>query len=323
MAPQATLCDLPNELLISILSQLPTRSLLPLVAVSHRFYSLVLRILKQRLKRVTSSPDLRIFLECYQPALILSTPFLSCDYLYTDGLDDVATEEEGEENAPGSLKATKSLSTTLSGVYSHFRPVVSEENRRGRARPPRRRQSQQREGEEVAAPEEKEEDTRYAQDVYLGSGELFSQLCTVTNLVHVGSRPGILLGHVNVSDGLIRVWRDWLAARAAEQDCNGEESVLWADAACTVGVRFRVTEKDIRAEHPVLVASDEELPVAYRLEFEELLLRTNTLLVMAERSEVQEPPTEGFTYGARGLASYPTLYLYFPETAPTGYFMPH
>jgi fructose-specific phosphotransferase system component IIB len=72
-----------------------------------------------------------------------------------------------------------------------------------------------------------------------------------------------------------------------------DSAVLWADAARDVGVRFRVTEKDIRGQHPVLVASDEQLPVAYRLEFEELVVRSSTLLAMVEKSEVQQVAAEG------------------------------
>lgn len=250
----------------------------------------MLRVLKQRLNRATSSPDLRMILECYHPAAILTTPYLCCNYLYTDSLDsvDVQAGSVGEQSSPALPK-----SGCLKGVYSHFRPVLPEENRRGRERHPRRRRSQQQQQEEAAA-DVKQAETRYAQDIYLDSGELFSQLCTVTNLVRLGPKPGMFLSHVNVSDGLIRVWRDWLAARAAEEGSGSEEdALLWADPAHTVGLRFRVTEKDIRSEHPVLVASDEELPVAYRLEFEELLLRTSTLLVMVDKSEMQEPPPEG------------------------------
>ena len=193
---------------------------------------------------------------------------------------------------------------------------MQDENRRGRARYPRRRQEQQQQNggghdgtngqassqpPEEAAVEEKQQLAR--QDLYLDSGELFSQLCTVTNLVRVGPRPGLFLSHVNVSDGLVRAWRGWLAAQASatssatrgqgEGGGNGEGSVLWADTSHTVGVRFGVSEKDIRGEHPVLVASDEELPVAYRLEFEELLVRASTLLMMVEKSEVQEVAPEG------------------------------
>jgi hypothetical protein len=136
-------------------------------------------------------------------------------------------------------------------------------------------------------------------DVYLDEDESFAQLCTITNLVRMGPKPDLFRSHINVSDGVIRVWRDWLAAQASgssgqEGSGGGEGGILWADAARDVGVRFRVAEKDTPGQQqPVLVASDEQLPVAYRLEFEELLVRSSTLLVMMEAAEVKEVAAEG------------------------------
>jgi hypothetical protein len=134
-------------------------------------------------------------------------------------------------------------------------------------------------------------------DVYLDPDELFSQLCTVPKLVQMGPKPGLFGSHVNVVDGLIRVWRDWLAAQASRQATIGggahDEPVLWADSDRDVGLRFRITEKDVRGEQDVLVARDDELPVAYRLEFEELLVRSSKLLEMVEKSEAREAQTEG------------------------------
>jgi hypothetical protein len=40
--------------------------------------------------------------------------------------------------------------------------------------------------------------------------ESFAQLCTITNLVRMGPKPGLFRSHINMSDGVIRVWRDWL-----------------------------------------------------------------------------------------------------------------
>lgn len=276
---------------------------------------MTLRILKQRLQRATSLPDRRLILECYHPSAKLSTPYLYCTYLYTDSLDGVGEAgPEARETDPSSPRPV--TLGGLRGIYSHFRPVVQDENRRGRARYPRRQSGVHGAPGQPAeagssqpqrpAPEAEveAEETRPWHDVYLDEGELLSQLCTVTNLVRLGPRPGLFRSHVNVSDGLIRLWRDWLAEQAAVTASGGggggggddhkdSDSVLWADAACNVGIRFRVAEKDISGEHPVLVGSDEQLPAAYRLEFEELLVRTSTLLMMAEKSEVQGDAAEG------------------------------
>lgn len=142
-------------------------------------------------------------------------------------------------------------------------------------------------------------------DVFLDESELFSQLCTVTNLVKVGPKPGLFLSHVNVGDGLIRVWRQWLSVQAARcvagaettgagagSDSADREHILWADAAKQVGLRFRVCEKS-DGPRPVLALSDEDLPVSYTLEYEELLVRTTQLLLSVEKSNVQEVTSSG------------------------------
>lgn len=85
--------------------------------------------------------------------------------------------------------------------------------------------------------------------------------------------------------GLIRVWRGWLAGRAA-----GDASappVLWADAAEDVGVRFGVVEREGTTRQAVLVAAEEDCPVSYRVEFTEVLVRTRRLLGKLERSETE------------------------------------
>lgn len=127
--------------------------------------------------------------------------------------------------------------------------------------------------------------------MFLDEGELFSQLCTVTNLVKMGPKPGLFLSHVNIGDGLIRVWRDWLAAQART---SAPAPILWADARQTVGVRFRVTEREQTGlAAALLVEVSDEMPVAYRLEFDEVVVRAGRLLLMAEKSEQQEVTTSG------------------------------
>ncbi|KAH6856306.1 cyclin-like F-box protein [Chaetomium sp. MPI-CAGE-AT-0009] len=299
-----TLDSLPNELLISILSQLPTSSLLPLATVSRRIYSVTLRIVKQRLNHATSQPDQRLMLECYHPSEKLYTPYLYCNYLSTDSFASA-------ERKPGSG------SSGLGSIYTHFRPVEQDEDRPRRATRGFRQHHHTTDATSNDSNSSAQEQ-RPSTDVYLDDDESFAQLCAVTNLVRMGPRPGMFRSHVNVSEGVLRVWRDWLAAQATggrrrggeqlqaeeggdeggegdnDSDDHGDgDGVLWADASRDVGVRFRVTEKDIRGQHPVLVASDEQLPVAYRLEFEELLVRATTLLLMVEKSEVQEFAAEG------------------------------
>lgn len=297
----------PRQLLISILSNLPTRSLLQLASVNRHFYSITLRIVKQRLHRATSLPDRRLILECYPPSEKLYTPYFYCDFLYTDSLGGQDDEGAAQDPPPEQPTADR---RGLGEIYSHFRPIDHREHRR-RTRRTRRRNHPQGSSSSSSAStsttpaaaaaggETKKATPLPFIDVYLDSDDHSSPLCAVTSLVRVGPKPDLFLSHVNFSDEVIRVSRDWLARRAGRalasllaerrgETARDEEAVLWADAARTVGLRFRVWEKDDFwdwEDYYVLMANDEEVPVAYRLEFEELLLRTGTLLMMVEEEE--------------------------------------
>lgn len=261
----------PPKILLAILDFFRTAYLLPLAAINHRFSSLVLRIIHQRLIRSALLPNHRLILECYHPSAKLSTPYLFCDHLFTSGLD------------------ATSPTLTLAGLrsaYSHFRPVAQDENQRARRRYPRT-------ATEGAPPPPPVEPP--TQDIFLDESESLSQLCTVTNLV---PKPGLFLSHVNIGEGVVRVWRDWLAAQAHAQNRDGGGApILWADALQSVGVRFRVRRREGEWLHapPVLVAAgeEEEMPVAYRLEFVEVVVRAGELLLGLERSEEQGVTTSG------------------------------
>ncbi len=258
-------------------------------------------MLKQRLHYAIAAPDHRLMLECYPPSEKLYTPYLYCNYLYTDSFAGVEAEAEGTP-AVATGHHDPHPAGGLRGIYSHFRPVEHDENPARRARYSQRRHSS------VSSTASSTTTTttnhppslavdRPAVDVYLDDDESFSQLCTTTNLVRLGPKPGLFRSHVNVGDGVVRVRRDWLAAQvsgAVQGDDDGGDGILWADATRDVGVRFRVTEKEEAGrERPVLVGSEELVAVAYRLEFEELVVRSSTLLVMVERSEVREVAAEG------------------------------
>ncbi|KAK1783087.1 hypothetical protein QBC45DRAFT_153662 [Copromyces sp. CBS 386.78] len=339
MGPTSAMDSLPNEILNDILDLLPTRALLPLVRVNSHFYSVALHILHQRLLQAAALPEHRLILECYHPSAKLSTPYLYCDYLRTDKLGELGAGPNGDEETHG--PEPEPTLAGLKGLYSHFRPVVQEENRRPRLRYPRRSQQQQANNNNNGAPStEPVEDHRPSEEVFLDEGELFSQLCCTTNLVKVGPKPGFFLSNVNVSDGVMRVWRSWLSdqtktptssvsssasssttdlhsskreAAAAEKapeespeerlarlaKAKAARAVLWADSERNVGVRFRVVEKPTddyvnnrhyRREQPLLVPADEaydedERPVAYQLEFDEVLVRSSRLLFMMQKSE--------------------------------------
>lgn len=320
----AGLYSLPNELLLHILAPFPTTSLLPLTTVSHRLHALILRILHNRLLLAANLRDHTLLLECYHPSAKLTEPPLYCRYLGTDGLDDVLETEDSssyngtiaEENNPvGRLG-------DMTNLYSRFRP-----HRRASdpSAPPRRARPGDVPGsrthalatsrEKQHAPSELGEEERVRQILSLDSHELFTQLCAVINLAKAGPRNGLFLSFVEVEDGILRVWRDWLGRTAGPDGgwseaqvaireekvegaegssrLNDEERILWIGTAQNVGIKLRIRERRFRRENAILVAVDEDVAVSYDIEYEELLVRTSHLLLMIERSLVQQQNHSG------------------------------
>lgn len=264
----------PLQILIQVLSPLTTLQLLPLARINRRFHDLTLRIIHTRLTDAAWLPDHELILECYHPSAKISTPYLHCDYLGTDGLEGYTEDED------------KQLTLSqMHNLYSRFRPVVQEENRRGRVRYPAASGSAQAVEDELTA----------SVTVHLDDGEMFSQLCAVTNLVKTGPRRGLFLSHVNVNDGVVRVFRRWLAARTAmgAEGASDQDPILWTDRHKTVGIKFRVQQDDIATGRSVLWADDDDPSVSYTLFYEELLVRTSELLLEVEKSEAQEVTSTG------------------------------
>lgn len=212
-------------------------------------------------------PDHELILECYHPSAKLSTPYLHCDYLGTDGLAGYDEDEERQLTFG-----------QLHNLYSRFRPVVQEENRRARARYP------------SAGGMQLNDDDTASITVHLDEGEMFSQLCAVTNMVKTGPRRGLFLSHVNINDGVVRVFRRWLIARAAGE--GEDEPILWTDRYKTVGLKFRVQE-NVDQRPALWSEDDEDPPLSYTLVYEELLVRTSRLLLNVEKSEDQEVMSTG------------------------------
>lgn len=151
----------------------------------------------------------------------------------------------------------------LRRLYSSFKPVFAPENRsvrRGRRRPTE------------AQPSEDVNDDTATQDVNLDDGELFSQLCAAINLVKEGPRSGLFISHVNLVDGVVRVFRKWLAEAASKQDPSqsGPENILWVDKNNDVGIRFSVSLAPSETM-PLISGPDDDPPVHYKLVYEGLI----------------------------------------------------
>ncbi|KAI6785233.1 uncharacterized protein J7T54_006875 [Emericellopsis cladophorae] len=248
---------LPNEIMVAILDPFATTELLPLAAVCNRFHLVITRLLYRRLVNVSSLPSNDLILECYHPSAKITTPYLACRHL--------GTSTRGDEIRKGDHVEASDLKR----MYSSFKPVIAEENRRHRL-----------DGEVV--------DDTATEMISLDEGSLFSQLCAQINLVKVGPRPGLFTSCVPMSEGVIRTWREWLAQEA---DGRGD-GILWLGTDQGVGLRFRVTH-GASDRMPVISGPDDYPPITYRLEYQELIVRTRKLLIAAEEAEVQHFSNSG------------------------------
>ncbi|KAG4437931.1 hypothetical protein IFR05_006601 [Cadophora sp. M221] len=276
---------LPNEILMSMLSTFRTLELLPLTLTSHRFHSLIVRILHHRLLETAQLKDHKLILECFHPSTKLSTPYLFCDFIGTHPLNSSSGETYEDDSVMGKL-------AKLNTLYSHFQPLKPDSDRRiVRSHPA---------GGSFSMPNGlvDQHDRFVCQNIHLESHELFSQLQTITSLVKVGPKRGLFLSSVNIGDSIMRIWRDWLADRARPVVCSGDgersgetnkergDRLRWADNNETVGLRLRVVEREEAT--PVLVRKDEDPPVSYTLQYEELVIKTTQLLLLVEQSIDQE-----------------------------------
>lgn len=281
MAVQSTvgIGSLPNEILINILSLFPTLSLLPLTTTSHRVYDVILSIIHQRLLAAASIAGHQLILECYHPSAKFMTPYYNCEYLGTDSLEEVCEERCG---SLGKLR----------GMYSHFRPIQPEGDRKVWTPRPTGGWLQANLNEIVS-----QKEGLVCQDIDLESYELFCQLQSVVNVVRPGPKTGYFSSSTKISEGLMRVWRDWLAERSQKISSTSNEEhdkrLLWSSVKEDIGIRLRVVERtEIRP--PLLRGRGDEDPnVGYTLQYEELVVRSSQLLLKLEASLEREQNHEG------------------------------
>ena len=248
---------LPNEIITSIFSILPIKDLLTATLISKQLHVLAVCTLHHHLICLpTSTPSLELILEAYHPSAKITTPYLSCRHLGFKGLP--------EEVQPPL--------ESLASIYSCFRPVVTEENRQrrfrmlwpGAAAPP-------------AFNPDDIIDEEATEEVHLDDGELFSQLCVVTNVVKEGGKKGMFVKHVNISEDVMRIFRRWLNKHGAVDgdvqrknwDDVGldDDGVLWADLGKNIGLRFRVALASAE-RMPLISGPDDEPAVSYTMVYE-------------------------------------------------------
>lgn len=274
-------------MLLQVLGSFTTPALLSLSLVSHRFAALVHRVYHHRLTLAADLAPRSLLLECYHPSLRLVEEPLLCIPLGTPGLERISD----------SSKPPLERAVHFNALYSHFKPVrrAAENDPRAKMRHPAgdvpgsrtyadrgETSNLERAGAEASAhPEADETSAPITQKIHLDSSELFAQLTAVTSIVQIAPKSGLFLSVVNVSEGVIRMFRDWLSLQKQKEprqifapDTHPPSSIvdttnlLWVNDGMNVGVRFRVREKRLATSvaEPILVRADEDEAVNYDLD---------------------------------------------------------
>jgi hypothetical protein len=228
-----------------------------------------------------------LLLECYHPSAKLTEPPYFCSYLGTDGLS--LYEESGQHgNNVGRLGQ-------MYNMYSRFRPHRRDLEAGGRRVLPRPGDVP---GSRTfpGTVQDRYRGETVKQSLGLEAHELFTQLVAQTNLVKIGPRNGLFTCFVGVEEGVVRVWREWLgdvAAKGRMVDSNisqqtlkeGKDKevatnlselsldledprILWVSPAKNTGIRFKVKERRLRRDAPILIRTDEDMPVNYEIEYD-------------------------------------------------------
>ncbi|KAL5119190.1 hypothetical protein ACEQ8H_002900 [Pleosporales sp. CAS-2024a] len=300
------LYNLPNELLIHLFLHKTTPELLLLTTVSRRISTIILRILQNRLTATVELDPISLLLKCHQPSTKVFQPPYFCTYNGTVGLSLYATEAEDEENIGTRLKQMRNM-------YSRFRPHPREVDQNGKRVLPRRGDVPGSRTFPGAAKEEYKGKT-VKQTLSLEAHELFTQLVARINLVKLGPGHGLFTCIEEVEDGVIRVWKDWLADGATkDQSRRGAEvvenmdqdagclsnphikdvvlddcGILWVGEFKNTGIRFNVKQSTFRRDRPIPIRADEDMPVSYEIEYDEVFVRTSRLLLTLEQSMAKE-----------------------------------
>lgn len=309
---------------------MPTPDLLPLTVLSHRICNIILRILHNRLVAAAELESHSLLLECYHPSAKLTEPPYFCAYQGTDGLSLYENPCEPDRAAATRLGEMRQM-------YSRFRPHRRELEDGGR-RVARRPGDIPGSRTYPGTVQDKFSGEVVKQTVNLEGHELFTQLVAQVNLVKIGPYNGLFSAFVDVEEGVLRVWRNWLGEIAAKgnrvidtpkeeaEDVGGakegirkpderksgseNQRILWVSTARNTGIRFNVSERKLRRDTPILIRNDEDVPVSYDVEYDgelhtfadclqlliastELLIRTSHLLLMLEKSMVQEDNSSG------------------------------
>lgn len=257
------------ELLYTILEPLTTSVVLTISPTSRRVHALCVRLLHNRLSLASSLAQHVLYLEAYPPSAKLTAGGLYCASLGTPHLESVleSPDDAGKIGRLGTL-------------YSVFRPQRTEPRKRTSRRPgdiPGSRTFADPDPAQPPSRNDREKPDSIGETVSLDAHELFAQLCAVIHMVKIG-RQNQFTQLVEVCDGTIRVWRDWLKEQAEAKTQAGspdysivtqDQRILWVNKGKhTVGIRCSVKEKKWASANPVLVSNEDDIAVSYYVEFE-------------------------------------------------------
>jgi len=238
-----------------------------MILTSHRFHDLIIRIIEARLLKAATLEEHVLIFEVAHPST--NTQQL-CSQLYCKYLG----------TRPFKAKDTRLNNTSvdklgeLANIYSHFQ-LLPRKDRPSIGLPP---------AGGFLISHSSQTETGYAhQDIDIEPHELFSQICTNTNLFKASGDQGLFQTFVVISAGVIRVWREWLAERcisSIEHNCHtmsggpneidyaSEDGLLWEDTKKHVGLRMGVVSKKCPHIYPSDGATQENNFVSYTLQIE-------------------------------------------------------
>jgi len=241
----------------------------------------------------------KLYLECHPPSARSIAAKFFCTSLGTNGLQESIGEAEAADGHLGQFHRMRSL-------FSSFRPQRKEPNVQGQSRIPS--------GDVIESRSYRHPNSGPAgqlgppdivsETVTVDASDLFTQL---TAQAYLGKRErtrGLLFNVQEVTEGTVRVWRDWLSKRCEGRtwtdgeaiavhhdpptstdmskgktrddsvtnaiDLTKDERILWINTRePLVGIKMRVKKrKSWRTVDPVLYASDIDIPVSFEVDFE-------------------------------------------------------
>ena len=215
-----------------------------------------------------------------------------CTSLGTDGLQDLMSAIQDKDNYVGQIK-------TMFRLYSRFRPQRRDPGTRIAWRHPAIDIPGSRTYRDPDSPSPLLPSDVVSETINVDAQDLFSQLSTLAYLGKREPRQGLLYSIQEVSEGTMRVWRDWLSRQCESKkwtdgepiavhhdgpinsraradsvtdrvDPAKDPAILWLNTRDdNLGIKLRVRERKLRKNNmPVLYSSDIDLPVSYQVEFE-------------------------------------------------------